>query len=163
MDGSLHWTAPKERHSEHGTPEDWTTSSSKKLHVQQIFSFEKLDALQVLWGWLAGHLDQKIFLRRIGLLLYSRSDPFPLTVPRWRWGIRILQGKGSLPLGNNPRPGGSIKILSWAPIGSSSLKTTSELLIVHFIPTIIIFPKSSARSKKSERTKGRLICLTLAF
>lgn len=114
-------------------------------------------------SFLAGHLDQKIFLRRIGLLLYSRSDPFPLTVPRWRWGIRILQGKGSLPLGNNPRPGGSIKILSWALIGSSSLKTTSELLIVPFIPTIIIFPKSSARSKKSERTKGRLICLTLAF
>lgn len=31
--------------------------------------------------------------------------------------MRILQGKSSLPLGNNPRPGGSTKILIWAQIG----------------------------------------------
>lgn len=103
-----------------------TAGSSKKLHIHQIFPSENLDKLQlVLRGWLAGHLEKKVFLRRIGLLLYGVSDPFPLTIPRWRWGMRILQGKGSLPLGNKPRPGGSIKILSWAQVGRWSLKTAT--------------------------------------
>lgn len=39
----------------------------------------------------------------MGLLHYSASDLFPLTIPRWRWGMRILQGKSSLSLGSNPR------------------------------------------------------------
>lgn len=69
----------------------------------------------------------KIFFRRIGLLLYSVSDLFPLTIPRWRWGMRILQGKSSLPLGNNPRPGGFIKILPWSQGGRWTLKTTTTL------------------------------------
>lgn len=103
-----------------------TAGSSKKLRIHQIFPSENLDKLQlVLRGWLAGHLEKKVFLRRIGLLLYGVSDPFPLTIPRWRWGMRILQGKGSLPLGNKPRPGGSIKILSWAQVGRWSLKTAT--------------------------------------
>lgn len=104
-------------HSAQSSELNLTTSCS----LEESFTVYCISVIIFLFSLL------QIFLRRIGLLLYSRSDPFPLTVPRWRWGIRILQGKGSLPLGNNPRPGGSIKILSWAPIGSSSLKTTSEV------------------------------------
>lgn len=42
--------------------------------------------------------------RIVGLLLCSAGDLFPLTIPRWRWGMRILQGNSSPPLGNRPSP-----------------------------------------------------------
>eukprot|EP00069_Balaena_mysticetus_P002238 bmy_15872T0 len=86
-----------------------------------------------------------IFLRRIGLLLYSVNDPFPLTIPRWRWGMRILQGKSSLSLSNNPRPGGSTKILSWAQRTWTTTATSVTLIMGRSSFWTLWSPKSPLR------------------
>lgn len=55
--------------------------------------------------------------RSLGLLLSSAGDLFPLTIPRWRWGMRILQGNSSTPLDNSPIPGDFSETLCWTQQG----------------------------------------------
>lgn len=61
----------------------------------------------------------------MGLLLCSAGDLFPLTIPRWRWGMRILQGNSSPPLGNRPSPNSS-KTLSRTQQGRQRLKDSQH-------------------------------------
>lgn len=72
---------------------------------------------------LVGHMEQKPDFppRSMGMLLCSAGDLFPLMIPRWRWGMRILQGNSSPPLGNRPTPDFS-ETPSWNQQGRQRLK-----------------------------------------
>lgn len=75
--------------------------------IQATFhsSSSSLQALANLKKKLTGHTEgKKDFPQSLGLVLCSAGDLFPLTIPRWRWGMRILQGNSSPPLGNRPSP-----------------------------------------------------------
>lgn len=79
--------------------------------IQATFHFSRssLQALANLNKKLTGHIEEKkdpppTHTRSMGLLLCSAGDLFPLMIPRWRWGMRILQGNSSPPLGNRPSP-----------------------------------------------------------
>lgn len=78
-----------------GLPAAYTAT----LHLSRT----SLQVLATLNKKLTGHMEKKRSPPRIvGLLLCSAGDLFPLTIPRWRWGMRILQGNSSPPLGNRP-------------------------------------------------------------
>lgn len=97
-----------------GLPAAYTAT----LHLSRT----SLQVLATLNKKLTGHMEKKRSPPRIvGLLLCSAGDLFPLTIPRWRWGMRILQGNSSPPLGNRPSPDFS-ETLSWTQQGRQRLK-----------------------------------------
>lgn len=83
-----------------GLPAADTAATS--LHLSR----SSLQVLATLNKKLTGHMEKKKRSppRIVGLLLCSAGDLFPLTIPWWRWGMRILQGNSSPPLGNRPSP-----------------------------------------------------------
>lgn len=81
--------------------------------------------------------------------------------------MRILQGKDSLPLSNNSRPGVYTKILSWAQLRRWSLKTTTthpELLVVPFIfAKSLSFPEAVQRARNVNTPRKINVPGMLAF